>query len=258
MGKLQQGVRTALWAAAWGIATAAQAGHVRNFDCNIDAYNLTGSTANDFDIKLGGVSASDITQVFLRPTQYFPNVSVSTESYGALIHYSGREVASGDAVHIGYEIYPAGPWGTIDQYWSLDGARLGGPEFLCQQPTDRLDGRVTNTSSSDVWIRRRVAYQAGAVDLAGDLVRDSSFFASAQLLDTDPIQLLQNQSTDYRFTDFGGGSYTMIYEVCGDAQCGNVTQTVFSSLFYVPEPGVLGLVALGCLALAAARAPRSR
>ncbi len=258
MGTLQQLFKHGLCCAGLGIAMAAQAGHIQTIDCNIDAYNLTGSTANDFDIQLSGVTADDIRQVFLRPAQYFPDVSVSTESYGALIHYSGREIASGDSVHIGYEIYPAGPWGTIDQYWSLDGARLGGPEFLCRQPTDRLDGRVTNTSAGDVWIRRRVQDQAGAVDLADDLVRSSSFFAAAQLIDTDPIQLLQNQSTDYRFADLGGGSYTMIYEVCSDARCGNVTQTVFSSLFYVPEPGVLGLAGLGLLLLAASRPPRQR
>lgn len=250
--------RRGLLALGLGVALGAQAGSIRVIDCNIDAYNLTGTTANDFDIKLSGVAAGDISRVFLRPAQYFPDVSVTTESYGALIHYSGREVANGDSVHIGYEIFPAGPWGTIDQYWSFNGARLGGPTFLCTQPTDYLDGDVTNTSSSDVWIRRRVAYQPGEVDLNDDLVRDSAFFASALLVDTDPIPLLQNQTSSYRFTDFGHGSYTTIYEVCADAQCNQLTQTVFNSVFYTPEPGVLSLMALGGLLLAASRAPRRR
>ena len=247
-----------LFALGLGVALGAQAGHIQTIDCNIDAYNLTGTTANDFDIKLGGVAASDINQVFLRPAQYFPNVTVTEESYGALIHYSGLEVPNGGRVHIGYEISPSGPWGTIDQYWSLDGARLGGPEFLCNQPTDYRDGNVTNTSSSDVWIRRRVAYQAGAVDLDEDLVRDSAFYDSAVLIDTDPIALLQNQTSRHRFADFGHGSYTTIYDVCADAQCLNVTQTVFNSVFYTPEPGVVGLLALGTLLLTASRVSRRR
>lgn len=258
MASLHLPARRGLVALGIGVALGAQAGSIRTIDCNIDAYNLTGTTANDFDIKLSGVAASNISQVFLRPAQYFPNVTVSTESYGALIHYLGREVAPGDSVHIGYEIFPAGPWGTIDQYWSFDGNRLGGPEFFCTQPTDYLDGNVTNTSSSDVWIRRRVAYQPDAVDLNDDLVRDSAFFASALLIDTDPLQLLQNQTSSYRFADFGHGSYTTIYEVCSDAQCNNLTQTVFNSVFYTPEPGVLSLMALGGLLLAASRAPRRR
>lgn len=245
---------------AWGLGVAlgAQAGHIQSIDCNIDAYNLTGTTANDFDIKLAGVTASDVSQVFLRPARYFPNVSVSTESYGTLIHYSGRDVAHGESVHIGYEIFPAGPWGTIDQYWSLDGNRLGGPEFLCNPRQDFRDGNVVNTSSSDVWIRRRVAYQEDAVDLNDDLVRDSAFFASAMLVDTDPIPLLQNQTASYRFSDFGHGSYTTIFDVCADARCNSVTQTVFNSVFYTPEPGAWSLLVLGGLLLAAMRAAGRR
>ncbi|MBI5258289.1 MAG: hypothetical protein HY855_17420 [Burkholderiales bacterium] len=245
---------------AIGLATAlgAQAGHITTVDCNIDAYNLTGHTANDFDILLGGVAPADIGKVFLRPETYFPQVEVTAQTYGALIHYSGREVPHGGAVHIGYEISPSGPVNTIDQYWSWNGTRLGGPAFHCAAPTIERRGDVTNTSGADVWIQRRVVARPAAVDLQADLVRLSAFWTGALVIDGNPIALPQGQTRSHLFDDIGHGSYTLMYDVCADALCQDIRQTVFSSAFVTPEPGAAWLALAGALAMLAVPGRRCR
>lgn len=252
-----RGYRGALASLGIIVAAGAQAGHITTMDCNIDAYNLTGQTANDFDIQLGGVAKSEVLKTF---HNIFPNVEVTEQPYGSLIHYYGREFAPGDSVHIGYEIFPAGPIGTIDQYWSYDGAKLGGPAFRCNKPTIFSDGNVTNTGSTDVWIQRRFAVEPDAVDLQNDLNTGTSFWNNATLIDQSPIALLAGATADYAFANVGAGSYTMMYDVCSDAQCsaGHVSETVFSSVYYTPEPGVLGLVGSAGLAALGASALRRR
>lgn len=227
------------------IAVVAHAGHIETIDCNIDAYNLTGQTANDFDIRLGGVSAAEVRKVY---QSFFPNVTVTDESYGALIHYFGLDVAPGERVHIGYEISPSGPVGTIDQYWSYNGARLGAPDFLCNKPTSFRNGNVTNTSTSDLWIQRRVQIQADPVDLQTDLIVGSAFWASASVIDSTPISLVAGSTASYIFADEGKGAYAMIFDVCGDAACSSLRETVFSAVYYTPEPGAMSLLAVAGLA----------
>lgn len=235
--------RGAIAAALVLAAGAAQAGAVRTIDCNIDAYNLTGQTANDFDILLRGTAPAQISRLFLRPGQDFPEVEVRDTADGALIHYHGMEVANGGRVHVGFQIFPAGPVGTIEQYWTWNGTPLGGPDFRCTPPLDPLDGRIQNTGISDVWVQRRVAIQENPVDLQNDLVRGSALWNAALLLDVAPVALDAGTTLDYRFGGGGHGSYTMMYDVCGDLACTNVLQTVLQSTFYTPEPALPLLLA---------------
>jgi len=237
------------------LAPAAHAGRIAVIDCNIDAYNLTGQDANDFDIKIVGATAADVRRTYLRPTQYFPNVAVTDQTFGGvpgvLIHYSGTTVANGERVHIGYEIFPSGPIGTIDQYWSFDGARLGGPDFRCTLPTSYRDGTIENTGATDVWIQRRTYFQSAPVDLDDDLVRGSVLFGAATLVDTTAVALASAASLPYTFADQGHGAYVMIYDVCSAQACDEASriQTVFNTVYFTPEPGSLALLALGGLAV---------
>ena len=236
---------------------SAQAGTVELLDCNIDAYNLTGQTANDFDVRLPGMGSSSLTQIYGGSRRFFPQVTVTDEVDGTRLHFFGAEVADGGAVHIGYEIKPPGVVPTAEQNWSSNGAPLGAPVWGCTRPMANFrQAEIVNPGTDTAYVRIRAQFVSGPISLADDLIRDSALDLGAMVVTPVAIQLTAGQSANYGFDDFGHGSYVTIFDVCGDAACAKVMETVFNAVQYTPEPGSGALLA-GALA-AAALASRAR
>lgn len=238
------------------MAQTTYAGSVSTIDCNVDLYNLTGYTANDFDYIIAGLVETDVKKLYSGPLNKFTDAEVkpwpdATNQSGILVHFFGAEVPDGEGVHVGYEVGVHGLQGVaaVDAYWSWNGAKLGSPSVLCGglQNTYR-EAQITNSGQSTVWVQRRALYQEAIVDL-DDLYRGGSVWDDASLVDSMLIELEAGESLLHTFGETDHGSYILVTDVFLDS-AGNTRQsTVFTSVNYTPEPSMVGLLGAGLLGL---------
>lgn len=240
-----------------GISVTAEAGSIRTIDCNPDMYNLTGQTANDFDIVLGNIDASDVSGVYSDPTlshNPFPTHTVSDLPDGnVLVRYSGAEVPDRTSVHVGISVpYLSGNPYVVDQYWTRDGINIGSPTFRCNlDPVSYTDGAIRNAGSTAAWVQRRVLHLSNSVTL-DQLLPDEALWSAASLIDAAPVRVGAGQSLGYVFANSGDGAYLMAYDVWNDDSNapGALSQRLMQAFNVVPEPSPLLLLVCPALVFA--------
>jgi len=239
--------------AAYSLVPLTAEAQVRGSLANFDVWNFTGSTANDFEVYMGGVKPADINSTYKGD---YPNSTSTDLGTGTVVRWTGSSTADTGKAHFGVGLSGNVQPIPVSYTWTFDGNVIGTLPRTWQGWD--FDGRrrdiFRNFDLEPVWIQRRWATFDGTLVL-DDLLRDSPLWNSAILIDTAPLQVMGNSEVTFDFDPSGVDTwYFLGYDVMEAS--GRTIMTSLNAAQAVPEP--MTLLALGAGVAMVARRRRQR
>ncbi len=160
---------------------------------NFDVYNQTGNACDGFEIRLSGVSASDVYHTYNNPDFGAPTVLDSGGD--TIVTYSGHQTQSGQVEHFGVSLNNAASSSTYR--WTQQGADCAPTASEVPFPNDKqsFDGSsvhedISNDSpnAGPIWVQRRVINTNHAASLE-ELMTNSPDYNDASEIDSQPERL---------------------------------------------------------------------
>ncbi|MBK9126971.1 MAG: hypothetical protein IPM13_04135 [Phycisphaerales bacterium] len=158
--------------------------------------------ANDLHVVIPGL---EVEQVFDLWTGSFPNVTVEAVPGGVRINWSGANFLPGQVAHIGWTIADTTTLSeqALQIYWTRNGVPIQPnlPDNVQRwfwEGNEVVIDRVPNIGPEPVLVQRRINRSAETVGMA-DLLRGSSWWESAQVIDPVPLPLMPDSFFDVFF-----------------------------------------------------------
>jgi hypothetical protein len=222
---------------------------------NFDVFNRTGLTANDFEVILLGVSATDLGSLY---TGDYPNATVTTVAGGVKIRWTGDTTLNGTWSHFGIGLKGNLNPTSTEFSWTFNGGALPVPPPRQWQDWNMVNGNtvardvIRNQGPDPFRVQRRILTLPGpnVVEL-NELLRGGALWNQALLIDTTPVEILGGANLNWDFPVTDDINYMMMYDMF-DSQTGERMMTFLNAVQVCPEPGVLSAVAC-CLGTALLR-----
>jgi hypothetical protein len=223
-------------------------------DFNVDLKNQNAQTANDLHMYCYDINKEDVGDYYVDD---YGSAADKNDGANLVIDWSCGSTTNGNFSHFGFT-YTSAWSGSYKYYWTLNGDKIG--DWWPGSTTtgwltaglNNVVATTTNVSTSAVWVQRRVLTAPSI--LLSDLCSNTALWNGATLIDTEPIQLTPNMTTEHSFSWQPLSPVSvMMYSVYANngGVPGELTSTVYCAVTAVPEPSTLVLLGVGAVSVLA-------